>query len=94
MEAGPVAASAAAIAEPTPACADDEATGAVQAYTLALRAADKARAVEEITEQGAVGSPQDRIAGAGNMHGGSALIHEADGRHLVRHSHERAADNW
>ena len=92
MAARPLAASAAAIAEPTPPVPTTRQRVPAQAHTLALGAANKARAVEEITEQRSVGPAQDRIAGTGDAHGGGALLHEADGRHLVRHGHERAAD--
>ena len=72
--------------------ADHEARCAREPEVLALQPAREARAVEHVAHQLAVGTYEHGVAGSGDLHGGRHLVEQRDGRDLVRHRHERAAN--
>ena len=82
----------AAMAQPTPPVPTTRTGRARELEFLALQAAREARAVEHVAEQRAVGTTQNGVAGAGDLDGGRHLVEQRDGRDLVRHRHQRAAD--
>src|SRR5215475_15331054 len=73
------------------AATDNQSAGAGNAAPRALNTSNETRAVKHVSEQRPIGTTNYRIARARNLYRGTDLIEQGNGRHLVRHRHQRAA---
>ena len=74
------------------ACARHDHPRPAQRAPLAQQPAHKTRSVKLVTQPGAIGPQQQRVAGPGNAGGGRDFIGQRQGGDLVRHGHQGALE--